>query len=57
MNIYSIYNHDYQQTQIHFNLGCDFLITSKSFKNITIPNTLDIRNLFRIRVVWVRNYH
>ena len=50
MNIYSIYNHDYQQTQKNFNLGLDFLVTSKGFKNITIPNTLDTKNLFKVLV-------
>ena len=37
-NIYPIYNHDYQQTQKNFNLGLDFIVTSKSFKNLKIPN-------------------
>lgn len=36
-------NHDYQQTQKHFNLGCDFIITSPIFKNIKIPNNLVLR--------------
>ena len=49
-NIYPIYNHDYQQTQKNFNLGLDFLVTSPTFKNITIPNTLDIKNLFKVLV-------
>ncbi|EKM9865217.1 hypothetical protein PWA69_001461 [Campylobacter coli] len=49
-NIYPIYNYDYQQTQKNFNLGLDFLVTSPTFKNITIPNTLDIKNLFKILV-------
>lgn len=49
-------NLDYQNTQKYFNLGLDFIVTSKGFKNIKILNTLDIRKLFRIRVVWVRNY-
>ncbi len=43
-------NHDYQQTQKHFNLGCDFIVTSKGFKNIKIPNNLDTKNLLRIIV-------
>lgn len=43
-------NLDYQQTQKSFNFGCDFLVTSKGFKNITIPNTLDIKNLFKVLV-------
>ena len=50
MNIYSIYNHDYQQTQKNFNLGLDFLVTSPAFKNITIPNTLDTKILFKVLV-------
>ncbi|HBK1672137.1 TPA: hypothetical protein SBX32_002006, partial [Campylobacter coli] len=34
-------NHDYQQIQIqqtqkHFNLGCDFIVTSKGFKNVNV---------------------
>ena len=43
-------NHDYQQTQKNFNLGLDFLVTSKGFKNITIPNALDTKNLFKVLV-------
>ena len=31
-------NHDYQQTQKNFNLGLDFIVTSKSFRNLKIPN-------------------
>ena len=49
-NIYPIYNHDYQQTQKNFNLGCDFLVTSPTFKNIKIPKDLKFKNLFRIIV-------
>ncbi len=56
LDYYFIYSKYYQQTQKYFNLGLDFLVTSPTFKNITIPNTLDIRKLFGIRVVWVRNY-
>lgn len=37
-NIYPIYNHDYQQTQKNFNLGLDFIVTSKSFRNLKTPN-------------------
>lgn len=37
-NMYPIYNHDYQQTQKNFNLGLDFIVTSKSFRNLKIPN-------------------
>lgn len=49
-NIYPIYNHDYQQTQKSFNLGLDFLVTSPTFKNITIPKDLKFKNLFKIIV-------
>ena len=31
-------NQDYQNTQFFFNLGLDFIVTSKSFKNLKIPN-------------------
>lgn len=31
-------NHDYQNTQRYFNLGLDFIVTSKRFKNLKIPN-------------------
>lgn len=41
-----IQNHDYQQTQKHFNLGCDFLVTSKDFKNIKVPQ--DSKSVFKI---------
>lgn len=37
-NMYPIYNHDYQQTQKNFNLGLDFIVTSKNFRNLKIPN-------------------
>lgn len=47
-NIYPNYNHEYQQTQKYFNLGCDFLVTNPTFKNIEIPNNLDIEHLFKI---------
>ena len=50
MNIYSIYNHDYQQTQKNFNYVLDFIVTSTTFKHITSPNPLDIKNLFQILV-------
>ena len=45
-NIYPIYNHDYQNTQKNFNLGCDFLVTSKDFKNIKVPQ--DSKSVFKI---------
>ena len=47
---YHLYNLDYQNTQSYFNLGLDFIVTSKGFKNIMIPNNLDTKNLFRIIV-------
>lgn len=47
---YHLYNLDYQNTQSHFNLGLDFIITSPIFKNIKIPNNLDTKNLLRIIV-------
>ncbi|MGX2973276.1 DUF6402 family protein [Helicobacter sp. T3_23-1059] len=31
-------NQDYQNIQFFFNLGLDFIVTSKSFKNLKIPN-------------------
>ncbi|BAM32680.1 hypothetical protein [Helicobacter fennelliae] len=43
-------NLNYQNTQKYFNLGLDFIVTSKSFKNIKLPNNLDTRNLFRVIV-------
>ena len=36
MNIYSIYNHDYQNTQKNFNLGLDFGILTSTFKDIEV---------------------
>ncbi|WP_300706736.1 DUF6402 family protein [Helicobacter sp. UBA3407] len=47
-NIYPIYNHDYQNAQTHFNLGCDFLATSKDFKNIVVPQDSRFRSVFKI---------
>ena len=41
-------NLDYQNTQNYFNLGCDFIVTSKTFKDIEIPRDLDTKNLFRL---------
>lgn len=46
-NTYPIYNHDYQQTQKNFNLGCDFLVTSKGFKDIAILKDLDTKSVFK----------
>lgn len=46
----TMFNHDYQNTQKYFNLGCDFLVTSPTFKNIKIPKDLKFKNLFRIIV-------
>lgn len=43
-------NLDYQNTQKYFNLGLDFLVTSPTFKNITIPKDLKFKNLFKIIV-------
>ncbi len=43
-------NHDYQQTQKNFNLGCDFLVTSKGFKDIAILKDLDTKSVFKIIV-------
>lgn len=47
-NIYPIYNHDYQQTQKNFNLGLDFLVVSKNFKNIKVPQDSRFRSAFEI---------
>ncbi|PZT47587.1 hypothetical protein B6S12_08425 [Helicobacter valdiviensis] len=33
---YHLYNQDYQNTQTFFYLGCDFIATSKSFKDILV---------------------
>ena len=41
-------NQDYQNTQKYFNLGCDFLVTSPTFKNIKIPKDVKFKNLFTI---------
>jgi len=43
-------NNNYQQTQKHFNLGCDFLVTSKTFKDIVVPQDSRAKNIFRIIV-------
>ena len=40
-------NLDYQNTQIYFNLGCDFLVTSKSFKDILVPRDANSREVFK----------
>lgn len=33
-----MFNQNYQNTQKYFNLGLDFIVTSKNFKNLKIPN-------------------
>ena len=49
MNIYSIYNHDYQNTQKYFNLGLDFRIVTPTFKDIqAYPLSMPIN----IKVDW-----
>lgn len=47
---YHLYNLDYQNTQIYFNLGCDFLVTNPTFKTIKVLNSLNIKKLFRVIV-------
>lgn len=42
-------NHDYQNTQTYFNFGCDFLVTSKDFKNIPVSQDIDSRGIFRLQ--------
>ena len=37
-NEYKMFNQDYQNTQKYFKIGLDFIVTSKSFKNLKIPN-------------------
>ena len=36
-NEYKMFNQNYQNTQKYFNLGLDFIVTSKNFKNLKIP--------------------
>jgi len=43
-------NNYYQQTQKYFHLGCDFLVTSKTFKDIAVPQDSRAKNIFRIIV-------
>lgn len=43
-------NHDYQQIQIqqtqkHFNLGCDFIVTSKVLK------------ILRFQIIWIQRIY
>jgi len=40
----------HQQTQKHFNLGLDFYVFSKTFKDIKISKDLNTKNLFKIIV-------
>ncbi|EFR47734.1 hypothetical protein HCCG_02283 [Helicobacter cinaedi CCUG 18818 = ATCC BAA-847] len=48
INIYPIYNQDYQQTQTYFHIGCDFLVTSKTFKDIVVPQDANLKRIFKI---------
>ena len=47
-NIYPIYNHDYQNTQKYFNLGLNYILASKDFKNIKVPN--EYKDFFKITI-------
>ena len=38
---------NYQNTQTHFNLGCDFLVASKRFKDILILQDVDSKRVFK----------
>ncbi|PZT47127.1 hypothetical protein B6S12_10745 [Helicobacter valdiviensis] len=49
-NIYPNYNHEYQLTQKHFNLGCDFIVTNPTFKNIKVPSNLAIKHLLKTTI-------
>lgn len=47
-NIYPIYNHDYQNTQKYFKIGLDYILASKDFKNIKVPN--GYKEFFKITI-------
>ncbi|WP_181881778.1 hypothetical protein [Helicobacter sp. MIT 14-3879] len=41
---------NYQNTQNYFNLGCDFIVTSKTFKDIIVPQDSDSKWIFMIKI-------
>ena len=47
-NIYPIYNNDYQNTQKYFEIGLDYILASKDFKNIKVPN--GYKEFFKITI-------
>ena len=47
---YHLYNQDYQNTQTFFYLGCDFVVTSKSFKDILVPQDANSKRIFKITI-------
>ena len=47
-NEYKMFNQDYQNTQKYFSLGLNYILASKDFKNIKVPN--EYKDFFKITI-------